>query len=158
MLLVIEEIKTWLFFLFIKCQFDYLKLSVVLKGGVDISELTIVYFSIPPTNGIMYYSNDVICRVWEKAIPVMNQNPVHIRKDACGAWIVYEAYGNRKSEYGWEIDHIIPIAHGGTDDYSNLQPLHWDNNVAKGDGTMVCKVTAGETHNRIVPFWNIIFE
>ena len=88
----------------------------------------------------------------------MNQNPVHIRKDACGAWIVYEAYGNRKSEYGWEIDHIIPIAHGGTDDYSNLQPLHWDNNVAKGDGTMVCKVTAGETHNRIVPFWNIIFE
>lgn len=101
---------------------------------------------------------DVILQVWKKAFSMMNQNPDHVRKDICGARIVFEAYGNRKSKYGWEIDHIIPVSKGGTDDLTNLQPLHWKNNVAKADGKIICKVMVDGISNRIVPDWDILFE
>jgi hypothetical protein len=38
-----------------------------------------------------------------------------------------------KTRFGWEIDHIVPVALGGTDDIKNLQPLHWQSNRAKAD-------------------------
>lgn len=104
----------------------------------------------------MIYNKNLIQQIWEKAIPVLNQNSAHVRKDKCGAWIVFEAYGDRNSEYGWEIDHIIPVDKGGTDDLANLQPLHWDNNAAKSDGGLVCKVVADGTHNKIRNNWNLL--
>ncbi len=45
----------------------------------------------------------------------------------------YSEHGNRNSNYGWEIDHINPVANGGGDEINNLQPLYWDNNAKKGD-------------------------
>ena len=45
----------------------------------------------------------------------------------------FPEHGNRDSEYGWEIDHIEPVALGGGDELTNLQPLNWQNNVKKGD-------------------------
>lgn len=78
--------------------------------------------------------------VWEKAQPVKNTDPAESRrKDACGAWISRNLYGDHDSPYGWEINHIDPA---GSDDISNLQPMQWENNVDKSDGNLKCIVTA----------------
>jgi hypothetical protein len=79
------------------------------------------------------WSQDIIKAVWEKA-DAFNPYPIsERRKDKCGKMIKFDEYGNRNSEYGWEIDHILAVANGGDDDLDNLQPLYWQNNVKKGD-------------------------
>lgn len=81
----------------------------------------------------MSFSDEIVNRVWEKAKEVPGYNINVRRKDTCGASIVKSAYGNTNSNYGWQIDHIRPISHGGGNELSNLQPLHWENNEYKGD-------------------------
>lgn len=71
--------------------------------------------------------------VWEKAEYAVWMNPAKWRADACGNLIKYSDYGDSYSLVGWEIDHIRPVAKGGTDDLSNLQALQWDNNRRKRD-------------------------
>ncbi len=71
--------------------------------------------------------------VWAKAQPLQGYDPAFVRADACGKPIEFVAHGDRNHPYGWEIDHILPSAHGGSDDLWNLQPLHWRNNAWKGD-------------------------
>ncbi|SRR6266849_7770348 len=92
----------------------------------------------------MAFDKATIQKVWEKATPVANNDPARWRKDECGAWIGFKEYGNRKSDYGWEMDHIVPAKPGQKDDdsLSNLRPLHWENNVRKSDGTLDCIVTS----------------
>ena len=76
---------------------------------------------------------DTVHRVWEKAEAVPDVAADVFRRDVCGTWIKREAFGNVASVYGWEIDHICPIAAGGSDELDNLQPLQWENNRAKAD-------------------------
>lgn len=95
----------------------------------------------------MAYSEDVIQKVWEKGIVVPNNDSKVWRQDQCKAWIGREHYGNRQSQYGWEIDHIKPESEGGGDELSNLRPLQWENNVSKQAGRLVCVVTSSDTKN-----------
>jgi hypothetical protein len=91
----------------------------------------------PNTTRQGYHFNDAtIQAVWNKAQ----------RKDRCGAIIDRGAFGDTtENGTGWEIDHIQPVAKGGSDDLTNLQPLQWQNNRAKGDNypaASYCVVTA----------------
>ena len=87
----------------------------------------------------MAWSDEMIQKVWEKGKEVSGNDPNVWRKDECGAWIGRQQYGNRDSQYGWEVDHIAP---GGADILSNLRPLQWQNNVDKSDGRLKCNITA----------------
>ena len=95
----------------------------------------------------MSFSDAIIQAVWKKGEIVTNNDPDVYRKDQCGAWIARTAYGNRDSQYGWEIDHITPKSKGGGDELSNLRPLQWENNVSKQEGRLTCPVTASGSNN-----------
>lgn len=85
-------------------------------------------------------------QVWNKAQIVSGNDPSIKRKDHCGAWILWDQYGvTNEFGNGWEIDHIKPVAKGGSDDLSNLQPLQWQNNRKKSDdypASDYCQVSA----------------
>ena len=73
--------------------------------------------------------------VWNKGIIIEGYDPDGIRRDSMGSIMLYHQHGEC-SEFGWEIDHIIPRAANGSSDLFNLQPLQWKNNRRKGDITM----------------------
>ena len=69
---------------------------------------------------------------WEKASSVTGRDPNFVRVDDYGSTIYWDEYGNRNSAFGWEIDHKLPSALGGSDSVGNLRALHWRNNAALG--------------------------
>lgn len=69
--------------------------------------------------------------VWNKGVIIPGYDPRVWRRDAYGNNIRFQDYGNRQSEYGWEIDHVIPVSQSGTDDLQNLRPLQWEANAAR---------------------------
>ena len=84
----------------------------------------------------------IVRAVWAKGSIVPQYDANLYRVDVCGTWMSWQAYGNRDSQYGWEIDHATPVARGGSDAIGNLRPLHWKNNARKSDGALACAVSA----------------
>jgi hypothetical protein len=113
------------------------------------------------------FSEDIIEAVWKKGRAIDGKDPDVYRLDAAGAIIKKD---NRRvnTQFGWEIDHIFPkaklkdagVSEDKWDDLINLQPLHADNNRAKGDdypGFTTEKVMNNETFKNItaVKSWKI---
>lgn len=90
---------------------------------------------------VMNVTQELLLQVWRKAKVEPGFDENMFRKDACGAWIVWDKYGVQDNMYGWEIDHIWPeallklkgVSQDMIDDLANLRPLQHQNNAAKGD-------------------------
>ncbi|MGD9914640.1 MAG: HNH endonuclease signature motif containing protein [Rhizobiaceae bacterium] len=70
--------------------------------------------------------------VWSKGHEIVGFDKTEWRRDDFGNILCYSDHGNRQSEHGWEIDHIVPTALSGSDDISNLRPLHCAANAGLG--------------------------
>lgn len=101
------------------------------------------------------FSEEIKRAVWNKANSVDGLDPNMVRKDPCGALIVWDKYGASENDYGWEIDHIIPrallekldVPAVEIDAIQNLRAMHHKNNASKADNypTYISVVTAGES-------------
>lgn len=102
-------------------------------------------------------NQQLIDAVWEKGRKDDQYDEAQVRKDACGAWIIKNHYGDRNSIFGWEIDHIFPqsilrdrkVPEDEINAIDNLRPLNWRNNDSKGQDYPVYhgKITSKDDSN-----------
>lgn len=77
--------------------------------------------------------------IWRKMSTPLGKDSAKFKLDACGALIEWDRYGDRQSDYGWEVDHVVPksllqelgVPEDEYDDEDNLRPMHWKNNDSK---------------------------
>lgn len=88
---------------------------------------------------IRNFAPEILESIWNKAMEMEGLDPNLFRKDACGAVMARSQYGMRDSNFGWEIDHVYPIAMGGDDNLENLRAMQWQNVDSKGSDFPVYK-------------------
>ena len=54
------------------------------------------------------FTDEQINEIWNKGLQDSKFDPNLVRRDACGAWMIRSRYNDRKSPFGWEVDHIYP--------------------------------------------------
>lgn len=80
-------------------------------------------------------------RIFRKARKIEGLDADEWRMDACDAIIHRSSYGRDDECFGWEVDHIVPkslledndVPQELIDDFRNLRPLNWRNNLSKGN-------------------------
>ena len=103
---------------------------------------------------------------WNRATVVEGYDKSRYRKDACGAWIIRNKYGDTDSLYGWQIDHIVPqsllrdmgFSDSMIDNSTNLRALQHENNASKNDDypSYTAVVTSEGTENvRVTKFLEV---
>ena len=77
------------------------------------------------------YSKERLSQIWEKGHVVRGKDPDRYRKDDNGNLMYKNSYG-KYSEMGWNVDHKVAQANGGSDNLRNLRPLNSRDNSSKG--------------------------
>lgn len=91
------------------------------------------------------YDRTVLDQIWQLAQAVTGNDDVLWRKDEFGAWINRLEYGNRHSQFGWEI--YDPSLSGGDFGLRSLRPLQWQNYLDKVAFEDTPRVTADGLRN-----------
>ena len=73
-----------------------------------------------------------VALVWSKAKEIPGQDPLSWRADDYGNYLFRSDRGKSDSPYGWDVDHIVPLALGGTNEIANLRPLRCSKNRSLG--------------------------
>ena len=95
----------------------------------------------------MTFTQEQIRKVWEKATIVSRNNPRMFRKDSYGAWIAWKHYGDRNSDFGWEICSKNENSNSFQFQIANLHPLQWENYLSVLEGRRECVVTSEDVRN-----------
>ena len=79
------------------------------------------------------YSDADLEKIWQKGKEICGADPNLWRNDEFDLPMCRDEYGNRNSEFGWEVDHILPVSMGGSDELTNLRPLNWYSNASRSN-------------------------
>jgi hypothetical protein len=91
------------------------------------------------------YEREIVDRVWTFAAPISGNDRELWRKDEFGAWIYRLDYGNRRSDFGWEIgDSSLG---GRESSLLSLRPIQWQNYIDLVAANTQCRVTADGLRN-----------
>ena len=71
-------------------------------------------------------------KIFEKAKEVRGKEPTLYRKDPYGNVIYLYSHG-KSTKMGWDVDNIIPLQRGGSNDIRNKQALSTHINRSKKD-------------------------
>lgn len=71
------------------------------------------------------YDREIVRRVWKAGQAIEGNDDALWRKDEFGAWINFLEYGNRNSQFGWEIIDPAPWRSGAG--VYLLRPCQWEN-------------------------------
>jgi hypothetical protein len=90
------------------------------------------------------FDAETIRRVWRIATQIPGNDPELWRKDSFGAWIHRLDFGNRRSQFGWQIAESSVITEVGLE---VLRPLQWQNYVDQTAALTQSHMTADGLRN-----------
>ena len=93
------------------------------------------------------YDREIVTRVWQFARIIPGNDSELWRKDEFGAWIHRLDYGNRHSQFGWEIANASLGRHARETGLHALHPLHWQNYLDEAAARRESRITADGLRN-----------